>query len=534
VNGTSSRPLDDPITISLAAHYEFCPRRAWLEVCGESTDTRQMAVGTAAHVATDDSRTGRRSVKRAVDVVNLKWGYTGRCDTIEVNPNGSLVVVEYKATPVRRSTKVTQPMRTQLALQVAALRDMGERVESQGIYFTEHKRRVDVELSDADFAHAQAVVEATAACVHGGAAPPPLEDDPKCARCSHVSVCLPDERKFEPVERKIVVSDPDAQIVHLATAGSRATVRSGRLVVTKDWEELASIPLERVQGVAVHGNVDLSGALIRELFWRGLSVVWCTSAGRLVGYGASTSSPNGAVRTLQYASAQQGRPDLAREFVAAKVSNQATLLRRNGDAPDSVSKLRALGARANSEDLPVEELLGVEGAAASLYFGAFQTMLRTSDFSFVSRSRRPARDPVNAALNYVYALLLGDCLRGIRACGLDPHAGFLHTATRNKPALALDLSEEFRAPLADSTVIRAFNNGELQPRHFQSNLGSTTLTDKGRKSLIGSYERRVNTEFEHPTFRYSCSWRRAIEIQARLILGVLDGTQARYVGIRTR
>ena len=82
--------------------------------------------------------------------------------------------------------------------------------------------------------------------------------------------------------------------------------------------------------------------------------------------------------------------------------------------------------------------------------------------AFPGRVRRPATDPLNAALNYAYALLLADSVRAVMACGLDPHHGFLHSSGRNKPALALDLAEEFRAAVADSVVIGTFNNGELQ------------------------------------------------------------------------
>lgn len=161
-------------------------------------------------------------------------------------------------------------------------------------------------------------------------------------------------------------------------------------------------------------------------------------------------------------------------------------------------------------------------------------MLRAPGIEFEGRSRRPARDPVSAALNYTYSLLLADCIRAARACGLDPHLGFLHSSNRNKPALALDLMEEFRAPVADSTVIRAFNNGELTPTDFRSTLGTCTLTERGRKNLIAAHERRVRTEFTHPTFGYPVSWRRAMEVQARLVLGVLDGTQDQYIGVRVR
>jgi CRISPR-associated protein Cas1 len=144
---------------------------------------------------------------------------------------------------------------------------------------------------------------------------------------------------------------------------------------------------------------------------------------------------------------------------------------------------------------------------------------------FRTRTRRPATDPVNAALNFCYGLLVSDVIRAILACGMDPHAGFLHSQERNKPALALDLCEEFRAPVADSVVIGAFNSSVLE---------AVSLRDKGRKQLIAAYERRVAQEFRHPTFGYSVTWRRAMEIQARMVLGVVDGTQPGYKAVRIR
>lgn len=527
----------DPLPISLVAHHVFCPRRAWLEAAGERTDTYQMAVGVEAHEATDEPTSGRPARLRAVDVGDPELGISGRCDTIEVGPTGALTIVEYKATPVRRQPEVTEPMRVQLALQAEALRSAGHRVAGQAIYFVNHRLRVPVLLDDAEIAAARSAVATTRSSVGQRTAPPPLEDDPRCAGCSHAAVCLPEERNGEPVRRRILVADPDAQVVHLATAGSRASIRGGRIHVWASGEQIGSIPLERVQGLVVHGNVDLSGALIREMLWRSLTVVWCTGTGRVVGWSVPGEGPNGAQRVRQHVAAAEGRLDLAREFVAAKIANQGTLLRRNGESPDMVAALRLLQRRALAART-VTELLGVEGEAAAGYFRAFGTMLRPrvrgQGLRFTTRSGRPARDPLNAALNYAYAVLLGDLIRAITSCGLDPHAGFLHSSNRNKPALALDLAEEFRAPVADSVVIRCFNNGELSGSDFTDVLGTTRMRDTGRKALITAYERRVETTFRHPVFGYQVSWRRAMEIQARMILGVLDGSQNRYVGIKVR
>ena len=525
---------DEPIPISLVAHQAFCPRRAWLEVMGERTDTAQVATGIAEHGGTDDTGTSRAARLRGVDVRSDRLGISGRCDTLEIGPGGELTVVEYKATPVRRKAEVTRPMRAQLALQGLALAEMGHAVAGHAVYFTQHRTRVDVSLSAEDLADAEALVAGTRETIAGDTAPAPLEDDPRCTRCSHAAVCLPDERSLAEVQRRIMAPNPDGQVLHLATPGSRASIRQGRVEVFHQGERAASFPIEQVQAVTAHGNIDLSSGLIRELLWRGIVITWCSSRGRVTGWAASAQGPNGGPRHRQHVQSERGRLDLAREFVAGKIANQATLLRRHGDCPETVAVLRDLQRTAGQAG-SLSELFGVEGDAAARYFAGFPSMLSAgSALGFSVRTRRPATDPVNAALNYAYGLLVSDIIRAILACGLDPHAGFLHSPERNKPALALDLCEEFRAPVADSVVLGAFNNGELTGKDFSGVLGAVSLRDKGRKQLIAAYERRVGQEFRHPTFGYSVTWRRAMEIQARMVLGVIDGSQPGYKSIRVR
>lgn len=527
----------DLLPISLVAQHAFCPRRAWLEAMGEKADSFQMAVGTDAHGRSDDPSASRGSVHRAVEVASLDLGVIGRCDAIEIGHDGQVTVVEYKATPVRRRSEVTEPTVVQLALQVSALLEAGVTVAGGAVWFTEHRTRVAVPIGPAELALARSHVDGVRAVLAGQGAPPPLEDDPRCRRCSHAGICLPEERSLG-VVRRPKAADPYADVVHLATPGARASIRSGRIRIVKGAEELGSVPIERVHAVVVHGNCDVSSGLLRELLWRRLPVVWCSGAGRVIGWASSASSPNGGVRVRQHVLSERGHLGLARAFVAAKIGNQATLLRRHGDATATVAELRTLQRRAaTASSLP--ELFGIEGDAAARYFDQFATMLRPAvrrreGIGFSARTRRPARDPVNAALNYCYGLLLADIIRAVVACGLDPHAGFLHSSGRNKPALALDLGEEFRAPIADAVVVAAFNNGELKASSFSDAAGTTRLRDAGRSALIGGYERRVQTEFVHPVFGYRVTWRRAMEIQARLVLGVIDGTQSGYKGVVIR
>ena len=529
---------EDLIPISLVAHHAFCPRRAWLEASGERTDTHQMAAGTAAHQRSDDPTASRPRLRRAVEVAHHELGVIGRCDAVDFDLAGRATVVEFKATPVRRRPEVTEPMVVQLTLQCLALSASGVDVTGAAVWFTDHRTQVSVPIGPDEHALAVDHLRRTASVVASATAPAPLVDDRRCRHCSHAGVCLPDERALGEVRRRVLVTDPDSQVLHLTVPGSRAALRTGRVRVVKGDEELASIPIERVLSLVVHGNIDVSSGLLRELLWRQLPVVWCSSSGRVVGWATPGQGPNGAARVRQHVASDRGHLGLAREFVRAKISNQATMLRRHGHAPATVTRLRRLQREAvAATSLP--ELFGVEGDAGARYFESFTGMLservrEAVATSFSVRTRRPARDPVNAALNLCYGLLVADAIRSLVACGLDPHAGFLHSSSRNKPALALDLIEEFRAPVADSAVLWAFNNGEIHSGDFSSITGACQVRPSGRKALIAAYERRMLSEFVHPTFGYRVTWRRAMEVQARLVLGVLDGTQPGYRGIAVR
>ena len=415
---------------------------------------------------------------------------------------------------------------------------MGQAVGGCAVYFTTHRSHVPVLLDDTDFETARQEVAKTKETVQSPTAPEPLHDDPRCMGCSHAGVCLPEERAQSPVVRRIHVSDPDGGIVHLTTAGSRAFLRDGRLRVSRRGEELASLPLEQVAGLVVHGNIDLSSALVRELLWRGLTIVWCSGTGRVIGWSHTANTPNGLARVRQHQASAEGRVELAREFIVAKIAGQATLLRRNGNSPNVVSSLRKLQRKARDAQ-QIDILTGFEGDAAARYFASFPTMLRAPQGApflagWTGRVGRGAFDPLNVSLNYLYGVITAEVIRALAACGLDPHAGFMHSSSRNKPALALDLMEEFRAPLGDAVVLAAINNREITDCDFTTALGTCRLRDAARKTLLRSYERRLETEFTHPVFKYKVTWRRAIEVQARMLLGYLDGSQERYRGVTTR
>ena len=227
---------------------------------------------------------------------------------------------------------------------------------------------------------------------------------------------------------------------------------------------------------------------------------------------------NVELRIGQYATAAdtQAALPLARSFVVGKIKNCRTLLRRHfNDDPrrllpslaEHVHKAEAAGEMAT--------LLGVEGMAAKLYFPGLASLFKTDEaFQFENRNRRPPRDPVNALLSFVYALLVKELTVALVSVGFDPMLGFYHQPRYGRPSLALDLAEEFRPLIGDSVVLTLINNQEVSPKDFIRRAGGIALTPAGRKAVIAGFERRMDTLVTHPIFKYRISYRRILEVQA--------------------
>lgn len=180
----------------------------------------------------------------------------------------------------------------------------------------------------------------------------------------------------------------------------------------------------------------------------------------------------------------------------------------------------------------------MEGAAAREYFSRFATMFKQTGeqpaFDFTTRNRRPPKDPVNALLSFLYSMLTKEMLVTLIGIGFDPYLGFYHQPRYGRPALALDLMEEFRPIVADSVVINLINTGEIRAKDFITRLTGCALTDSGRKRVIEAFERRLNTTIAHPIFGYTVSYRRIFEIQARLLARFLTGEISEYPSFITR
>lgn len=310
------------------------------------------------------------------------------------------------------------------------------------------------------------------------------------------------------------------------------------------------IPLIKIEQVVVLADSTLTTPALLALLEQRADICFCTYNGQFAGRLAGEFSRNGLLRIEQHRAHNDyaRRVALAQSFVGAKLANQRTqLLRTNrkladpaltaaieqlGDIIKSVKALTippdtVVDPARPQADTPLGRLQGLEGAGAGIYFAAFPKLLRAT-FGFDGRRKRPPTDPINALLSFGYVLLMNNVLSAIGLVGLDPYVGYLHSSQYGKPALALDLMEEFRPVIVDSVVQSVINNRVLDQEDFVAELSAYRLTDAARRRFLVKFEERLNQEVEHPVFNYRATYRRCLELQVRLLAKALTGEIPAY------
>src|SRR2546429_1429022 len=322
------------------------------------------------------------------------------------------------------------------------------------------------------------------------------------------------------------------------------------------------IPLIKIDEVVVLGEVTLTASALHLLLERDIEITFLGHYGQFKGRLSPPFSKNAILRMAQYRAHQDmtKRCELARRFVIGKLTNQRTMLlryqRRQSDAgmrqviEQMATLLRQLAAlsldqapvahRLTGGDnriagTPLETILGMEGAGSAAYFRCFGKLLSDPrQWPFPGRVKRPPTDPVNSLLSFGYSLLTNKVASAVQLVGFDHFVGYLHSSFYGRPALALDLLEEFRPCVVDSVVVNILNHRMLTPTDFVVELGAYRLKDERRKVFFTKFEERLNEEMQHPLFEYKTTYRRCIELQARLLAKHLTGEIEAYPPLRIR
>jgi CRISPR-associated protein Cas1 len=591
--GLESQP---PLPVRRLHNFIYCPRLfyfQWVEnIFRENADT---VAGSHLHRNVDkpskvedpkelDLPEGAKL--RSLQLQSETLGIIGVVDIIEGTSDGA-EIIDYKKGSARRDSEGDRVAKEPDAMQVAAhamlLKEHGINAVRGAIYYAADKRRVPVEFSEELFSKVRKAIEEARAVAASGHCPPPLKNDARCLYCSAYPICLPNEshwwakrRKESDIEGQLnfgfsgqttdhvrdkilealefaaesgqkeapTLEPPrpggdDSEVLVVQTPGAQIGQRGDQLIVSLKGEDVRKIPGQQVRSIYCYGAVQMTAQAVETCLELGIDVSYFSPAGRFLGLlrGLPTSGVDARRGQYRLFELPGVRLQLAREVIRAKIHNQRVMLMRNGDVPDRVAQLMASFRDATESARDLTALLGVEGSAAALYFEQFESMLKQRDdwkFDWRGRNRRPPRDPVNALLSLGYSMLSKELTGVCHSVGLDPFLGFMHQPRYGRPALALDLMEEFRPLVADSVAISLINRGELGPEDFMRNANGTFLTDKGRKPFWEAWFRRLDTEVSHPEFSYKMAYRRMLEVQGRQLWRFVRGEALTYHGFVTR
>ncbi len=323
----------------------------------------------------------------------------------------------------------------------------------------------------------------------------------------------------------------------ISTQGAYLARERQTLTVRIERQVRLRLPVHQIGGVVCLGRVAVSPSAMALCAESGVAISFLTEHGRFLARVHGFTPGNVLLRRQQYRAADDPNQSaaIASHMIAAKIANsRSSLLRTKRDRPQletdnqfksTLARLhKSLDDVARCHDL--DTLRGLEGEAANLYFNQFQKLIANPDpaFLFNKRSRRPPRDPVNALLSFLYAMLTHDARAACEASGLDPAVGFLHRDRPGRPSLALDLIEELRPVIADRLVLALINRQQVQPNGFQTiESGAVRMSDDIRKTVITTYQQRKQVTLIHPFLEERVTLGLIVHLQARLLARYLRG-----------
>jgi CRISPR-associated protein Cas1 len=582
--------LPDYLPARMLNEFVYCPRLFYYEwVEGVFEHNLETVEGTLRHARidrqTDELPPGEdlephepihaRSVTLSSDAHRL----IATIDLVEAE-GLSATPVDYKRGAPRQDIVTGEREawpadRAQLAAQALVLRENGYSCEEGVIFYVKTKQRVRVPIDDALIRETLAFLDQARATAASDSIPPPLEDSPKCPRCSLVGICLPDETRLlqeqdptsestpkddqqrsgiaEPTEpRKLLAARDDHKPLYLNTQGL-SVGKSGNVLKIKEKDRvIQEVRIADTCQVNLFGNVQISTQAVQTLCENEVPLCYFSMGGWFYGVTRGLGTRNIALRREQFRLANDPDfcLDFARSLIAGKIRNQRTMLLRNHvePPPGPLASLKILCAEAETAP-SIPQLLGIEGNAARIYFELFPGMIKEDDdeppnpsrsrplpfsFDFTRRNRRPPRDPVNALLSLAYSVLAKDLTIVCHAVGFDPFLGFYHQPRFGRAPLPLDLMEPFRPLIADSAVLSAINTRMITPRDFLRAGQAVALKPDGRKAFFRAYEQRMDTLVTHPVFGYRLNYRRMLEVQTRLFARVVTGEIKHYPVFMTR
>ena len=326
------------------------------------------------------------------------------------------------------------------------------------------------------------------------------------------------------------------------TPESYLALEGENILILMEEKELGRFPLHTLEMVLYFGYKGASPALMGGCAKRGVGLCFFTPNGRFLARVTGEDRGNVLLRKAQYRLSDDPAASCrtARNFILGKLYNSRWSLERatrdhplQVDVPALKEASAALAGLCRDVSLcdSLESLRGLEGAAATLYFGVLDQLILREKESCLLRgpAPRPPVVPVKAQHYIAANPPAHDCAAALEGVGLDAYVGFLHRDRPGRTSLALDLMEELRVPMADRFVLSLINNRTIQGGHFRcQESGAVLLTDEARRQLLSAWQQRKREVITHPFLEEKIPWGLAPHIQALLLARYLRGDLEEY------
>jgi len=330
--------------------------------------------------------------------------------------------------------------------------------------------------------------------------------------------------------------------LYITSPGRYLSLDGENVVVLEGDEALARFPMHNIESIVTFGYTGASPALMGECARRNISLCFLTQSGRFLARIAGEICGNVLLRKEQYRMSDNSNESvkIAKNFLIGKIFNAKWVLERairdypliiDTEKLKEKSCLLSNSLQFLTQALSLEELRGIEGEAANVYFSVFDDLIlqQKEDFSFKTRNKRPPMDKVNALLSFAYTLLANMCQSALETVGLDPYVGFLHRDRPGRASLALDLMEELRSVFADRFVLTLINKKMIKASDFLvKENGTVILNDEGRKNFLSAWQNKKQEKITHPFLQEQIEWGMVPYVQALLLARYIRGDLDEY------
>ena len=542
---------DHPLIRVMALHaLAYCERLFYLEEVEEiRVADHRVHAGRTLH----DSEVDKNREWRSLELSSNTWGIRGKVDFARYR-DGKLVAIEHKKGRSKGNDAWETDKLQVTAYAVLLSEHFGRPVPEGRIRYHASNKTVRVAVDDAARERLRRAVARARELSFSLARPPVTSNENLCAKCSLAPVCLPEESRLAAAAsqaeesdsfskpRRLFPKDDARRVLHVVDRGAQVRRSGLQLVVRKLDGEQKKFPGMDVGAVILHGSAQITSQAIHFAAANDIAVHWISGGGWYVG---GLVPPAGTHRRLRQYRALQNNDlclRLARRLAKAKIENQLGFIVRHSRARgvrDEAKKfLTAIRGQLRQSQVCADAgaLRGCEGIAARNYFSALALLLDAQEelMVFSKRSRRPPRDGFNAALSFGYSLLYREVMAAITAVGLDSTVGFFHAPRTAAHPLALDLMELFRTTLWDMPLVASVNRRQWTDEHLRVSKKQVWLSDEGKRLAVRLFEQRKQETWKHPVLKYSLSYARAIELEARLLEKEWSGEEGLFARMRLR